>query len=88
MSEVAAHFLVSLVCALVFANLGRFFLKGHVSTEAAWVGGMALVLGLAIGSAPIFEALSITTRTGIVAGYLLGLTVVWYQFFKREKANG
>nr|WP_298896541.1 hypothetical protein [uncultured Altererythrobacter sp.] len=88
MSDSLAHFLISFVSALISAYLTRFVLRRAVSEEAASVGGMAVVVGLAVGSAPVFEGLPIVERTGVLLGFVAGLGALWFQFFKRVRTNG
>jgi hypothetical protein len=81
-------FPLALVVVVLHGYLARWVAGSFVSEDHKDVAGFSFVLGMAYLALGQINDFSTELMLGASMGYIAGLTVVWYLFFKREKADG
>ena len=80
--------LVGFVLTIVHAYLARWVASFFVGDGTAHVAGFSFALGVGYAATGNINRALIEPRIALLSGALLGLTLIWYLFFKRAKANG
>lgn len=86
----AAVFFVAIFLGVILhAFLVRWVASHFVAMDTSNVAGFSFVVGMAyMVSSRINDEQQFAVKVAVSCAYLLALTVIWYLFFKREKANG
>ncbi len=83
-------FIASVISTVLSAYLARWIASHLVSEESTSIAAFSFILGggslvtLNLG----VEASEDLQNTALALGTIVGASIIWFLFFKREKANG
>ena len=87
--EFVAFLLAGAFVIVIFGHLARWVASYFVSDDVTPVAGFSFVLGgVMLGANRGMTLSTPAVEIGLHIGLALGLVLLWWLFFRRERANG